>query len=166
MIRHSGEQTRVGCQWHYENVTDDEKLAKDAQPIALFSNFYTLFERDILSPKCVHTLLEEAPTLVWLDRKAQASEIKRILKRQRSDSKKDELPDKGDKEGKKKGLEELATYLIDLATAMDRQTDEKHKNEKEFKKSTELHSEKPRYGLIEVLGWLLVIEFLARKGQN
>ncbi len=158
VIRHSGEQTRVGCQWHYEDVTDDEKLAEDAQPIALFDRFRDIFEKDILSPKCVHILLEEAPGLVWLDKDIQSSEIKRILKRHRSESKKDDLPDVT--------IQKLARNLSNLAAAMDRVMDQKHKNDKEFKKSTELHSEMPRFGLIEVLGWLLVIEFLARKGQE
>ncbi len=155
VIRHSGEQTRVGCKWHYENLVDD------AQPITLFKRVYELFEKDILSPKSVHILLDEASTLVWLDREAQKSEIKRVLKRQRSDDKKTDLPDTGPA-----GIEELATRLTDLAVAMDKEIDEKHKNDKEFKKSTELHSEEPRFSLIEVLGWLLVMAFLARKEQD
>lgn len=158
VIRHSGEQTRVGCQWYYEDVTDGEKLADDAQPIALFGRFRDLFEKDILSPKCVHILLEEASSLVWLDKNVQASEIKRVLKRQRSDSKKDDLPDIT--------IQNLAGHLSNLAAAMDKVMDKKHENDKEFKKSTELYSEMPRFGLIEVLGWLLVMEFLARKGQD
>jgi CRISPR-associated protein Cmr2 len=34
------------------------------------------------------------------------------------------------------------------------------------KKSVELHSSSRRYGLVEVLGWLLVMLFLARKEQE
>jgi CRISPR-associated protein Cmr2 len=158
VIRHSGEQTRVGCQWNYEDVTDDEKLANEAQPIVLFDRFRDLFEKDIISPKCVHILLEEASSLVWLDRDIQASEIKRVLKRQRPDSKKDDLTDVT--------IQKLARYMSNLAAAMDKVMDKQHEKDKEFKKSTELHSEMPRFGLIEVLGWLLVMEFLARKGQD
>lgn len=157
-IRHSGEQTRVGCQWHYGNVTKDEKLVEDAQPIPLFSRFREFFEKDILSPKCIHILLDEASTLVWLERDAQASEIKRVLNRQRSDSKKDDLPDAT--------IHYLAAHLSNLAAAMDWIIDKKHENDTEFKKSTELHSEEPRFGLIEVLGWLLVMAFLAGKEQD
>ena len=75
VIRASGAQTRVGCRWHYDNLNED------AQPIPLFSRFYQLFKQELLSPKCVHILLAEASTLVWLeDREAQSSEIKRVLK--------------------------------------------------------------------------------------
>jgi hypothetical protein len=33
-------------------------------------------------------------------------------------------------------------------------------------KSVELHASGRRYGLVEVLGWLLVMVFLARKEQD
>src|SRR5438132_10188231 len=37
VLRRSGEQTRVGCHWHYVGLVDE------AQPIPLFSSFYDLF---------------------------------------------------------------------------------------------------------------------------
>jgi hypothetical protein len=32
--------------------------------------------------------------------------------------------------------------------------------------AVELHAEQRRYGLVEVLGWLLVVAFLSRKEQE
>jgi CRISPR-associated protein Cmr2 len=149
VLRRSGEQTRVGCHWHYPGIAEDE-----AQPIPLFLSFYELFKEDILSSKCVFTLLEEAPTLVALERDAQRSEIKRVLRRQRDPaSSKDILSD--DEIAKK------AAYLVKLAEAMDE--DEYPHLEKQMEQSVELHSDDRRYGLVEVLGWLLVMLFLARK---
>src|SRR5258708_15247729 len=69
VLRRSGEQTRVGCRWHYQNLTPE------GQPIPLFTSFYELFKQDLLSPKCVYILLEEAPTLVKLEQDAQLKEI-------------------------------------------------------------------------------------------
>lgn len=151
VIRRSGAQTQVGCHWQYKGLVDIPK----AQPIDLFSHFYDLFDQDVLSPKCVHILLEEAPTLVWLESEAQISEIRRVLQRQRISEKKSELSD-GE-------IGDLASHLILLAEAMDIEHDYKDESRN---KSTELDVDKPRYGLIEVLGWLLVMVFLARKEED
>lgn len=149
VLRRSGEQTRVGCHWRYADLVDE------AQPIPLFSSFYDLFVDDVLSPKCVHSLLEEAPTLVALDKEAQASEIKRVLRRHCN-------PDR-DRGFFETVLPEKAGYLVALAQAMDEA--EHPVLEKKHRKAVELHSEERRYGLVEVLGWLLVMLFLARKEQ-
>jgi hypothetical protein len=162
VLRRSGEQTRVGCRWHYPD------LEKEAQPIPLFLAFYKLFKGDVLSPKCVYNMLEEAPTLVELypddqkdqedreeKRDARVSEIKRILQRQRNDALKDCFPNEE--------IKRKAKCLIALAEAMDKD-EYPHINKEQ--KSVELHSEKRRYGLVEVLGWLLVMLFLARKEQE
>ena len=155
VIRRSGEQTRVGCHWRYPGLEDDNVLI---QPIALFSRFYQLIEQDILSPKCVHTLLDEAPALIGLVTEAQQSEIKRVLLRQRDEQQKDKLTNDE--------VKELAKRLVDLAAAMDKATDEQHKKVQNFKKSIYLHEDRPRYGLVETFGWLLVMAFLARKEQD
>ncbi len=152
VLRRSGEQTRVGCHWHYAGLPDE------AQPVALFSSFYDLFNEDVLSPKCVHTLLEEAPTLVGLHRGAQCSEIKRVLRRQRAASMDKRLPD--DEIAKK------ADYLVKLAEAMDKDNDKQLPLEEKKLPSVELHADERRYGLVEVLGWLLVMLFLTRKEQE
>jgi CRISPR-associated protein Cmr2 len=149
VLRRSGEQTRVGCHWQYP---DFEEKAQPI-PIPLFLAFYRLFKDDVLSPKCVFNLLEEAPTLVALDQEAQVSEIKRVLRRQRNPTLERSLPDDE--------IQQKATSLITLAEAMDR--DEHPHIDKEQKLSVELHSDRRRYGLVEVLGWLLVMLFLARK---
>ncbi len=165
IMRRSGEQTRVGCHWQYKDEGGKD-LEPEGQPILLFSKFYDLFDLDILSPKCIFTLLEEAPTLVSLEfngereeppeeierlrRAAQASEIKRVLRRQRNEKLKDRLPDKE--------TEQLANRLVQLAAAMDR--------EHTGKKSVYLQEDELRYGLVEVLGWLLVMAFLTRKEQD
>ena len=145
VIRRSGAQTQVGCHWEYQTLADAQ-----AQPIQLFSRFYELFEEDILSPKSIHILLEESPALVKLEQDAQISEIRRVLLRQLDDRKKDELLDE---------MGHLASRLIHLAEAYDREhnfTD----------RSTELENDKPRYGLVEILGWLLVMVFLTRKEED
>lgn len=148
VLRRSGEQTRVGCRWHYDTLSDE------GQPIPLFTEFYYLFKQDFLSPKCVYILLEEAHGLARLEPKAQASEIRRVLLRQRS-SKEDISDDR---------VRELSQRLADLAEQMD--ADKKLQPREGEEKSTELHSEGRRYGLVEVLGWLLVTVFLARKEQE
>ncbi len=145
VLRRSGEQTRVGCRWHYDG------LSNEGQPIPLFTRFYELFQQDLLSPKCVYILLEEAPGLVELGAKAQASEIRRVLLRQRSD--KEQLSNSE--------VYELSQHLANLAEKMD-QDEEPHLDEDQVK-STELHAPGRRYGLVEVLGWLLVTVFMARK---
>lgn len=149
VLRRSGEQTRVGCHWHYVGLVDE------AQPIPLFSSFYDLFVDDVLSPKCVFNLLEEAPTLVGLAREAQASEIKRVLRRQFNTDK--------EKHFFETVLPEKAGYLVALAKAMDEA--EQPTIDKKYGKAVELHAEGRRYGLVEVLGWLLVMLFLTRKEQ-
>jgi len=44
--------------------------------------------------------------------------------------------------------------------------DNDKKRKHDTTRSVELHSDKRRYGLIEMLGWLLVAVFLARKDQE
>ncbi len=153
VLRRSGTQTRVGCHWHYEG------LVSNAQPLPLFLSFYDLFKDDVLSPNCVHTLLEEAPTLVALPIEAQSSEVKRVLLRQRNPAKKEQLPDDE--------IHHKAAYLVKLAEAMNTaKQEEQPASHKKLEFSVELHSEGRRYGLVEVLGWLLVMLFLARKEQE
>ena len=159
VLRRSGEQTQVGCHWDYPGLDD-------GQPIKLFTRFYELFKQDILSPKCVHTLLEEAPALVHLTEKhdisdikydARASEIKRVLLRQRNQENKQNFTDEEAKQ--------LAQRLCNLADAMDK--DDRHlQTEKGMLMSTELHSEERPFGLVEVFGWLLVMAFLARRRKT
>lgn len=163
VIRRSGEQTRVGCHWRYKELGADED---PGQPVALFSRFYQLFKNDVLSPKCIYTLLEEAPALVKMKieeaqeskklSSAMQSEIKRVLKRQRDDRRVADFPDTE--------IDQYAWYLTRLAAAID--ADEYPRLGEDESKSVELHSSKRRYGLIEVLGWLLVMAFLSRKDQE
>ena len=153
VIRRSGEQTRVGCHWHYDGLDDN------GQPIALFSKFYTLFKHDSLSPKCVYILLEEAPTLVGLSEDAQASEIKRVLQRQYDKERDKQYENKADIPG-------LAKHIAKLAKAMDDDVRKRHTTDKELEIAVELHSDETRYGIVETLGWLLVMAFLARKDRE
>jgi CRISPR-associated protein Cmr2 len=148
VLRRSGEQTRVGCHWHYSGLVDE------GQPIPLFSAFYDLFVNDVLSPSCVHNLLDEVSTLFFLPIEAQVSEIKRVLLRQRNPALKARFPDEM--------LKAKAQQLVDLAQAMH---EEKLPDDTDGR-SVELHAEKRRHGLVEVLGWLLVMLFLARKEQE
>ncbi len=153
VIRRSGEQTRVGCRWSYDD------LPNDAQPIALFQHFYDLFEKNILSPKSVFTLLEDAQTLVHLPRDAQQSEVKRILMRQWSRLNGELL------DAIEKNAVSLANKLVKLAEKMDEVKLEGEREDTE--KSAELHEEnRRRYGLVEVLGWLLVMVFLTQRGEE
>ncbi len=152
LMRRSGEQTRVGCHWRYKELGKDDD---PRQPIKFFSSFYNLFDQDVLSPKCVYTLLDEATTLVDLQPAAQVSEIKRVLLRQRDSKKRDALTDVM--------VGKIAEYLVDLAAAMDKAIDDLHKHDNHFVKSVYLHEDRPRYGLVETLGWLQVLVFLTRK---
>lgn len=156
LIRRSGEQTRVGCHWRYPG------FISEGQPIALFSKFYEFFKDDVLSPKCVHTLLEEAPALIAMDdtinvenadKSAMQSEIKRVLKRQRNPARQVDFPDDM--------VKTYASHLARLAVLMNPPQDD------DDLPTVELHEEdRKRYGLVEVLGWLLVMAFLARKGEE
>ena len=155
VLRRSGEQTRVGCHWQYEGLADE------GQPIRLFSTFYRLFKDDILSPKCVHILLEEAPTLIGLSTDAQESEIRRVLLRQYDKA-------RGAQNTDETKIRLLADHLAHLAKAMD---DDVRKRlgidpEKKLELDVELHADATRYGIVETLGWLLVMAFLARKEQE
>jgi len=147
VLRRSGEQTRVGCRWHYPNLKDDA-----SQPIPLFLSFYDLFMEDVLSPKCVFNLLEEAPALVGLERDAQISEIKRVLRRQRNREMEERLSNDE--------IQNKAKHLVALAEAMN---EEVSPEDKKRGLALELDADSRRYGLVEVLGWLLVMLFLARK---
>ncbi len=150
LLRRSGEQTQVGCHWRYPAIHD-----QTGQPIALFTRFYTLFQEDLLSPKCVHFLLEEAPALVGLPSEARESEVKRVLLRQLDLSQQSE-------EQRKALTQEmmvLANHIATLAKAMDAENNGEPM-------TTELHALQRRYGLVEVFGWLLVMAFLARKDQD
>jgi len=150
LLRRSGEQTRVGCHWHYSKIADPT-----GQPIKLFTRFYTLFKEDILSPRCVYFLLEEAPALVGLPPQAQASEVKRVLLRQLTLSRQSEKQQKDLKEE----MVVLAGHIAALAEAMDAENSAEPM-------TTELHTLQRRYGLVEVFGWLLVMAFLARKDRD
>lgn len=150
LLRRSGEQTQVGCHWHYSGVQDPR-----GQPIELFTRFYTLFKEDILSPKCAHFLLEEAPALVGLPPEAQASEVKRVLLRQLNLAHKSEDQQKA----LKQEMIALASHIAALAEAMDAENSAEPR-------TTELHSLQRRYGLVEVFGWLLVMAFLVRKDRD
>ena len=162
LIRRSGEQTRVGCHWRYTELGADDS---PGQPIALFSRFYRLFKEDVLSPKCIYTLLEEAPALVKMKiEEEQASkkplsaiqsEIKRVLKRQRDNQRIADFPDTE--------VDQYAWHLTRLAAAIDA---DEYPHLREGSVSVELHADRRRYGLVEVLGWLLVMAFLARKDQD
>ncbi|MBV9257665.1 MAG: hypothetical protein JO215_06575, partial [Ktedonobacteraceae bacterium] len=148
ILRRSGEQTRVGCHWEYIIERYGKQIT--LQPLLLFATFYELFTYDFLSPRCVYMLLEEAPTLIALDQQAQQSEITRILQRQLSlDGR---LP--------QEFIQSLARQMTELAHAMD---NDEQRPSRQGHFAVELHAEERRYGLIEIIGWLLVLLFLARK---
>lgn len=151
VLRRSGEQTRVGCHWFYEIIKDDKK--KIIEPLPLFLAFYEQFKHDGLSPKCIHILLEETAVLVGLDREVQQSEVKRVLLRQRNEKVEDKFTNDE--------VVSKAQQLVELAEAMD--NDESRPMGEKQHLSIELHADERRYGLVEVLGWLLVMAFLARK---
>lgn len=150
VLRRSGEQTRVGCRWRYEGLADD------GQPVALFSTFYQLFKQDILSPKCVFILLEEVPALVGLSEEAQVSEMKRIFLRQYD-------KERARQNEEKAKPSELAERLIALAKAMNEDARQQHSFDEQVHLAVELQADKRRHGLVETLGWLQVMVFLARK---
>ncbi len=182
IIRRSGEQTQVGCRWRYEKLDGDKQPLEAAEPILLFSLFLDWFKRDMLSPKCVHILLEESAALAGLDREAQQSEITRVLLRQiAADSYKQLLPanarytslleeaklDEKDEKGRiKLLLKQVAASIVTLAAHMNVATESQLSWNDASTYALELHSERPRHGLVEICGWLLVMAFLARKDQE
>ncbi len=94
-------------------------------PLEIFEQFRELIENDILSPKCVYTLLVEAEDPLY------------------------------------KKIDTLPQQLVNLGKAMDKVTNEK----KDVEMSVYLEEDKVHYGLVEVLGWLRVMIFLAGKEQ-
>ncbi len=148
VLRRSGEQTRVGCHWEYSIERNGKQSI--LQPLVLFATFYELFTRDFLAPGCVYKLLEEAPTLIALKQEAQQSEIARILYHQPAS---DEHLSLG-------RIRSLALQITELAHAIDND-EQRPPGQEPF--AIELHAEGRRYGLIEIIGWLLVLLFLARK---
>ncbi len=150
IMRRSGEQTRVGCHWKYKGLKLEE------QPLSLFQEFYELLINDKLSVSSIHILLDEAPALIGLTPDAQQSEIKRVLQRQRHS--------KGDISDEE--AEKLAERIVHLAQAMDKAIDEEQGDNQDVTKAFELHTDTYRVGLVEVLGWLLVMVFLAREEHH
>jgi CRISPR-associated protein Cmr2 len=147
VLRRSGEQTKVGCHWEYSVRRQEEMLT--IRPLVLFNEFYMLFKRGALSPHCIYVLLQEAPTLVMLEQDVQRSEITRVLCRQRAR----ELP--------AHWIEILAQRLVELAIAMD-----ERQGMQGMEHAVELNAPGPRYGLVEILGWLLVMNFIARRERS
>jgi hypothetical protein len=140
-------------------------LEDDGQPVLLFSKILPLFQDDTLSPKCVYVLLEETFALVGLERAAQQGEMKRVFLRHLDVRKKSDE----EKTALKGTIETIARQLVQLAEAMD--TSGKHeqikrKDGQEETLAVELHTNRRRYGIVEVLGWLLVLAFLARKDRE
>ena len=173
LLRRSGEQTRVGCRWEYPSLAS---IKHPFTPVRLFQDFYSYFLHDIFSPKSIHILLDEVPALIGLERAAQRSEIKRVLKRQlkeplnaeqqklllgQVDQSQNEQQVVEEKERRITGkIAELADQIVALAEAMDQES----AREQEHHLSVELREDTLRYGLVETLGWLLVMAFLAREG--
>ncbi len=148
ILRRSGEQTRVGCHWDYTFEHNGKQFR--LQPLSLFATFYKLFTHELLLSRCVYMLLEEAPTLIALEHSAQQSEITRILQHHRTTTEEKLSPQQ---------IRFLAQQITELAYAMD--NDALDSSSKPF--AVELHAEERRYGLIEIIGWLLALLFLARK---
>ena len=88
-----------------------------------------------------------------MDIRAQQSEIQRVLNHQ-SNKEKSEDP-------LYKKIDTLPQQLVNLGIAMDKVTNAK----KDVEKSVYLEEDKVHYGLVEVLGWLRVMIFLAGKEQ-
>jgi hypothetical protein len=148
ILRRSGEQTRVGCHWEY--IVECHEKKSLLHPLFLFATFYELFTHELLSPRCIYRLLEEAPTLIALSQEAQRSEITRILQHQRISERQLSL----------QRIQSLAQQITELAYAMD---NDKQRPLREAPFAVELSAEERRYGLVEIIGWLLVLLFLARK---
>ncbi|HLY31873.1 MAG TPA: type III-B CRISPR-associated protein Cas10/Cmr2, partial [Ktedonobacterales bacterium] len=167
-----GRSVSVGAQWDMPPASPIQiEALKDEQPgdptsaVALADVFQRLFAKDILSDRFAYYLEGEASALAGLSNEANASyeieraksgitsEIKRLLKRQSSDSKQGkELPDTD--------IQSLADAIATLAKAID---DEYHASEdKKRRAPLSLAERGPRRGLVEVCGWLRLASFLAR----
>ena len=149
VLRRSGEQTKVGCKWEY--ATWRQGLSVKLRPLALFNEFYLLFKGNALSPNCIYTLLEEAEVLAVLEQNVQWSEVARVLRRHRLSA----------EDISAQQIEALALRLVELAGVIDAS-----QSDKSMERSSELHEQSPRNGLVEALNWLLVMNFVARKEQD
>ena len=168
LLRRSGEQTCVGCHWEYPSLP--------FTPMQLFQNFYIYFLHGIFSPKSIHVLLSEASALVGLEIPAQRSEVRRVLTRQLNEHLDEqqlkhligEVDRPLSKEQKveriAKQIASLAEQIVVLATAMDQELEIRRASGEKLHVSMELHDDTLRCGLVETLGWLLVMAFLAREG--
>lgn len=177
LLRRSGEQTRVGCRWYYSFLDNREQ---PLTPIELFQTFSNYFQRKIFSPKSIYILLDEVSALIGMERSAQRSEIGRVLKRQLTEhltieqqilligqielSGNEQLIAEEKEQRITKKIAALADQVVALAEAMDREWEAKAAKEKELHLSVELRDDALRYGLVEILGWLLVMAFLAKEG--
>lgn len=168
LLRRSGEQTRVGCHWEYPSLT--------FPPIQLFQHFYSYFVYDVFSPKSIHVLLSEVSAVLGLQIPAQRSEVRRVLVRQLNEHLDDQqlklLIGKVDQQLSKeqkaeriaKKIASLAEQIVALAAAMDQELEIRRASGEKLHISMELREDTLRYGLVETLGWLLVMAFFAREG--
>lgn len=102
--------------------------------------------------------------LVRLKRQIQESEVKRVIlchliHEQSNKQQKGNANEKQDKklEGE---LKQLACHFVNLAGAMDKIVNAEGEQDRPV---VDLHIDTQRYGIVETLGWLLVMAFLARK---
>ncbi len=173
VMRRSGEQTIVGCHWRY-SALDKNFLQPDPapdknflQPLGLFTQFFTLFKDDLLSPKCIYILLEEAPALINM-----ADSLEKAKQSEKQDEKTGQPEEKDEQKENiykddvrvseiKRILQRqsdeqqirlagninflyLATNIVMLADAMDEDKDEKGRiRVAKEDRALELHSDRP-----------------------
>ncbi len=134
LLRRSGEAVQVGAHWIF---------GCGQRTVDLLEEVRLEISKGWLSGKLAFALSEEAATLAALPREAQIAELRRLLRRQRAEGLSDQ---------EKEEIENLAEPLVALAESLDPLV-RSHRD-----------GDKPRSGMEELAGWLLLTRFLAGEG--
>jgi CRISPR-associated protein Cmr2 len=156
LLRRSGEHTSVGAPWQYQYQKNGQIVA--LATVDLLTIMFDHFRSGRLSPKLAHLVAAEAPVLTGLAPDAQRSELKRLLCRQRADVA--TLTDVD--------ADSLAARLVAVGEAIELQSASlsARRSRTEYALPIELRAEGPRRGIVEVSGWLSVLAFMSRGGQE
>lgn len=189
LLRRSGEQTRVGCRWNY-NALKFAPINLLQQFYTYFlegiispKSVYVLLD-EVPALVGLEAEAQQSEVKRVLTRQLNDSldnqQLSRLLDNHIEEKERNLLFVTLDQRQTRKYIRETATAsladkIVELAGAMDnvakQDWKEKRKKNKELenqplKLSWELHEDSLRYGLVEVLGLLLAMVFLAREGLS
>ncbi len=166
LLRRSGSATIVGAHWSGDAPSQDNR--EDTGIVSVVTAMRNALDdrkqAKLFSRRFIFELLEEAPMLQAIEDRAQHAEIKRLLLRHCQKS-----GIAADEEAEKKVdqlVETWANRLVALAQRLDNLDDTGDQKKAKHNEVYEFTEEGPRAGLMELCGWLLVADFLARGGEN